>query len=202
MSEYNVVSLENLINHFERFPGIGKKTAQRLAFYVLEMPKHQVVDFSKSIMDAYNNLKYCKICCNLTDKEICHICEDKKRDKFVICVVEDPRDVIAFERSRELNSVYHVLHGTISPLNGIGPDNIKIKELLERVNEKNKISEIIMATNPTVEGEATAMYIAKLLKPMEIKVSRLAYGLPVGANLEYADEITLLKAFEGRIDIT
>ncbi len=200
MSNFNIIPLSKLTEHFERFPGIGKKTAQRLAYFVLKMPIEQVEDFSNAIVNAKSSIHYCKQCCNLTDKEICSICNDDNRDKSIICVVEDPKDVSALERTKEFNALYHVLHGVISPLNGIGPEQICIKELLARVN-KGGIKEVIMAANPTVEGEATAMYISKLLKPLGIKVTRLAYGIPVGATLEYADEITLSRALEGRNEI-
>lgn len=200
MSEYSVAPLARLIEQFERLPGIGKKTAQRLAYYVLDLPKSEAEKFSAAILDAHEKIHYCKLCCNLTDQELCSICRNDSRDKTIICVVEDPRDVAAFERTQEFNAMYHVLHGVISPLNGVGPDQIRIKELLSRVNN-GKVKEVIMATNPTVEGEATAMYISKLLKPLGIKVTRLAYGIPVGGDLEYADEVTLSRAIEGRNEI-
>ena len=200
MPEYNVASLDKLIEQFERLPGIGKKTAMRLSYFVLKLPKDQAEEFSQAILDAHEKIHYCKTCCNLTDEEFCPICKSKSRDKSVICVVEDPRDVMALERTGEFNSSYHVLHGALSPLNGIGPDNLKIKELLSRIKTEN-ISEVIMATNPTVEGEATAMYISRLLKPLGVKVTRLAYGIPVGGDLEYADEVTLSRALEGRNEI-
>ncbi len=200
MSNYNVAPLSRLIEHFERLPGIGRKTAQRLAYYVLKMPDEQAEDFSKAIISAKNDIRYCKQCCNFTDKELCPICSDKNRDNSVICVVESPRDVVAFERTKEFNGVYHILHGTISPLNGVGPEQICIKELLNRLKD-NSVKEIIMAANPTVEGEATAIYISKLIHPFGVKVTRLAYGVPVGATLEYADEVTLSRALEGRSEI-
>lgn len=200
MSEYNVAPLENLIEQFESLPGIGKKTAQRLAFHILSLSKEKASNFSRAIEDAHTKIKYCKICKNITDKEVCHICSNKNRDSSIICVVEDPKDVIALERMGDFNITYHVLHGAISPLNSIGPDQIYIKELLNRIKENN-IKEVIMATNPTVEGEATAMYISKLIKPFEIKVTRLAYGIPVGGDLEYTDEITLSRAINGRSEI-
>ena len=200
MSEYNVAPLENLIEQFESLPGIGKKTAQRLAFHILSLSKEKAYNFSRAIEDAHTKIKYCKICKNITDKEVCHICSNKNRDSSIICVVEDPKDVIALERMGDFNITYHVLHGAISPLNSIGPDQIYIKELLNRIKENN-IKEVIMATNPTVEGEATAMYISKLIKPFEIKVTRLAYGIPVGGDLEYTDEITLSRAINGRSEI-
>ena len=200
MSEYNVAPLARLIEQFERLPGIGKKTAQRLAYYVLNLPKSEAEKFSAAILDAHEKIHYCKLCYNLTDQELCSICRNDSRDNTIICVVEDPRDVAAFERTQEFNAMYHVLHGVISPLNGVGPDQIRIKELLSRVNN-GKVKEVIMATNPTVEGEATAMYISKLLKPLGSKVTRLAYGIPVGGDLEYADEVTLSRAIEGRNEI-
>lgn len=200
MSNYNIAPLSRLIEHFERLPGIGRKTAQRLAYYVLKMPDEQAEDFSKAIISAKNDIHYCKQCCNFTDKELCPICSDKNRDNSVICVVESPRDVVAFERTKEFNGVYHILHGTISPLNGVGPEQICIKELLNRLKD-NSVKEVIMAANPTVEGEATAIYISKLIHPFGVKVTRLAYGVPVGATLEYADEVTLSRALEGRSEI-
>lgn len=200
MSSYNVVPLSRLIEHFERLPGIGRKTAQRLAYYVLKMPEEQAKDFSETIISAKNDIHYCKECCNFTDKELCPICSDERRDSSVICVVESPRDVVAFERTKEFNGLYHILHGIISPLNGVGPEQICIKELLSRL-KNGKVKEVIMAANPTVEGEATAMYISKLIHPLDVKVTRLAYGVPVGATLEYADEVTLSRALEGRSEI-
>lgn len=197
MAGYNVVTLAKLIEQFERMPGIGHKTAQRLAFYVLNLSKQQAEEFSATILSAHEKIKQCSCCCNLAEGELCPICKSQGRDKSVICVVEDPRDVFAFERTHEFEGTYHVLHGVISPMNGIGPEDITIKELLARMAD-GTVQEVIMATNPTVEGEATAMYISRLLKPMGITVSRLAYGVPVGADLEYADEVTLTKALEGR----
>lgn len=200
MSEYNVASLSRLIEQFERLPGIGHKSATRLAYYILSLPFSEAQKFSDAILDAHKKIHYCKICCNMTDSEICSICSDESRDKSIICVVEDPRDVIALEKTKEFNATYHVLHGVISPLNGISPDMIKIKELLQRLNN-DVVKEVIMATNATVEGEATAMYISKLIKPLGIKVTRLAYGIPVGGDLEYADEVTLSRAIQGRSEI-
>lgn len=197
MAGYSVASLAKLIEQFERMPGIGHKTAQRLAFYVLNMKKEDAEAFSRAIIDAHEKIKKCSRCCNLAESELCPICKNDKRDESVVCVVEDPRDVLAFERTHEFEGTYHVLHGVISPMNGVGPEDITVKELLSRIGD-GKIQEVIMATNPTVEGEATAMYISRLLKPMGITVSRLAYGVPVGADLEYADEVTLSKALEGR----
>ncbi|MBQ7548662.1 MAG: recombination protein RecR [Clostridia bacterium] len=193
----DVAPLEELIEQFERLPGIGHKSAQKLAFYVLNMPEDKLKKFADTLLNSQKLIHRCSVCCDLTDREICSVCSDTKRDPSLICVVENPKDVTAIERTHEYRGTYHVLHGAISPMNGIGPDNITIKELLKRLGDKN-VSEIIMATNPTVEGEATAMYISRLIKPFNIKVSRLAYGVPVGADLEYADEVTLAKAIEGR----
>ena len=197
---YSVPSLARLIEQFERLPGIGHKTAQRLAFYVLDLSEQEAKAFAGAILEAKEKIKYCSVCQNLTDGEKCSICSNAGRDKGTICVVEDSQDVIAFERTREYNGLYHVLHGLISPMDGVTPDQLKIKELLTRAADEN-VKEIIMATNPTVEGEATALYISRLLKPMGVKVSRLAYGIPVGGNLQYADEITLMRALEGRNEI-
>ena len=197
MAGYNVASLARLVEQFERMPGIGHKSAQRLAFYVLNMKKEDAKAFSEAILSAHEKIKKCSRCCNLAEEELSPICKSTRRDESVICVVEDPRDVMAFERTHEFEGTYHVLHGVISPMNGIGPEEITVKELLSRMGD-GKVQEVIMATNPTVEGEATAMYISRLLKPMGISVSRLAYGVPVGADLEYADEVTLTKALEGR----
>lgn len=190
-------ALQNLADQFARLPGIGGKTAQRLAFHVLSLPLADAESFANAILEAKKEVHTCPVCQNLTDREICPICDDAMRDRGVICVVAEPRDVIAMERSREFRGVYHVLHGVISPLNHVTQDDIKIKELLRRVGEGN-VREVIMATNPDTEGEATAMYISRLLRPMEVKVTRLAYGVPVGSQLEYADEVTLSRALEGR----
>lgn len=200
MNSYYLPCLETLAEHFESLPGVGKKSAQKLAYSVLKMSPERAASFADSIIKAKNSVKYCKKCCNFTDKEICSICSDPSRDQTVICVVEDPRDISAIERTQEFHALYHVLHGVISPLNGIGPDEIFIKELLNRIKNE-KTNEVIMATNPTVEGEATAMYISKILKPLGVKVTRLAYGVPVGASLEYADEVTLSRALLGRNEI-
>lgn len=197
---YNIVPLTELISQFERLPGIGKKTAQRLAFSILEQPPERAKKFAEALVNAREKIHFCKCCQSLTDMELCHICSDDARDKSVICVVEDPKDVMAFERTREYKGLYHVLHGAISPLDGVGPDQLRIKELMARLSNEN-VKEIIMATNPTVEGEATASYISRLVKPMGIKVTRLAYGVPVGGDLEYADEFTLARALEGRNEI-
>ncbi len=195
---YDVAALEELINQFERMPGIGKKSAQRMAFYVLDMDKEDAKKFANAISNAHESIHQCQICCNLTEDEVCSICRNEARDKSLVCVVEDPRDVIAIERTHEFSGTYHVLHGAISPMSGVGPDQLTIKQLLARLDG---VSEVIMATNPTVEGEATAMYISRLLKPLGIRVTRLAYGVPVGADLEYADEVTLTRAMEGRREI-
>lgn len=194
---YNLAPLQNLIDKFERMQGIGHKTAQRMAFYVLGLSDDEANQFAQAIVDAHTKIHQCKICCDLADDELCPICKADNRDKSVICVVEDPRDVAAIERTHEYKGTYHVLHGAISPMDNIGPDQIRIKELIARLSD-GTVEEVIMATNPTVEGEATAMYISRLLKPMGITVSRLAYGVPVGADLEYADEVTLSRAIEGR----
>ena len=198
--QYFPAALQELSDHFGRLPGVGGKTAQRLAFHVLEMPYEDAQAFADAIIAAKNTVHCCPVCQNLTDREICGICDDDMRDKGLICVVAEPKDVIAMERSREFRGVYHVLHGVISPLNHVTQDDIKIKELLTRV-AGGQIREVIMATNPDTEGEATAMYISRLLRPMEVKVTRLAYGIPVGSQLEYADEVTLTRALEGRQEI-
>ena len=197
---YFPAALQNLADQFARLPGIGSKTAQRLAFHVLGMPAEQAEEFSNAILEAKRTVHTCPCCQNLTDKELCPICDDDGRDHSLICVVAEPKDVIAMERSREFRGVYHVLHGVISPLNHVTQDDIKIRELLKRVGEGD-VREVIMATNPDTEGEATAMYISRLLRPMEVKVTRLAYGVPVGSQLEYADEVTLSRALEGRQEI-
>lgn len=200
MAQYNVAPLENLVEQFEKMPGIGHKTAQRLAYYVLNLPKTQAEELAGAVLDAHTKIHYCSKCCNLTDKELCPVCASPLRDSSVICVVETPRDATAVENTHEFKGVYHVLHGAISPLNDVGPDNLTIKQLVERLYD-DTVKEVIMATNPTVEGDATALYISKLLKPMGVKVTRLAYGIPVGGDLEYADEYTLAKALEGRNEI-
>ena len=193
-------ALDNLADQFARLPGIGSKTAQRLAFHVLSLPLEEAEEFAAAIVDAKRTVKHCPVCQNLTDRELCPICDDDARDHSTICVVAEPRDVIAMERSREFRGVYHVLHGVISPLNHVTQDDIRIRELLQRVG-KGDVEEIIMATNPDTEGEATAMYISRLLRPMGTKVTRLAYGMSVGSQLEYADEVTLTRALEGRQEI-
>ena len=193
-------ALQNLADQFARLPGIGGKTAQRLAFHVLELPLEDAEEFAQAILDAKKQVHTCPECQNLTDRALCPICDDDMRDNSVICVVAEPKDVIAMERSREFRGVYHVLHGVISPLNHVTQDDIRIRELLLRVG-RGEVREVIMATNPDTEGEATAMYISRLLRPMEVKVTRLAYGVPVGSQLEYADEVTLSRALEGRQEI-
>ena len=198
--QYFPAALQNLADQFARLPGIGGKTAQRLAFHVLGMPQSEAQAFAQAILEAKKMVHTCPCCQNLTDKELCPICDDDNRDHSLICVVAEPKDVIAMERSREFRGVYHVLHGVISPLNHVTQDDIKIRELLMRVGTGD-VREVIMATNPDTEGEATAMYISRLLRPMEVKVTRLAYGVPVGSQLEYADEVTLSRALEGRQEI-
>ena len=197
---YFPAALQDLADQFARLPGIGSKTAQRLAFHMLSMPLADARAFADAIMEAKRTVHTCPVCQNLTDREICPICDDDSRDHSIICVVADPKDVIALERSREFNGVYHVLHGVMSPMHHVYQDDIRIKELLQRVAQGD-VKEIIMATNPDTEGEATAMYISRLLRPMEVKVTRLAYGVPVGSQLEYADEVTLSRALEGRQEI-
>ena len=196
MSKF-IPSINKLIDEFSRLPGIGKKSAQRLAFYVINMEQSDAYSFAESILEVKRKIKYCEKCFNITESELCDICSDQKRDKTLICVVESPRDLIAIENTKEFHGYYHVLHGAISPMDGIGPNEVKIRELILRLQEDDT-NEIIIATNPTIEGEATAMYISKLLKGTDIKVTRLAHGIPVGGDLEYADEITLAKAIEGR----
>lgn len=195
--QYFPAALQELSDQFARLPGIGGKTAQRLAFYVLGLSDIEAQAFADAIVQAKQTVHTCPVCQNLTDREICPICEDPTRDRGVICVVAEPKDVIAMERSREFNGLYHVLHGVISPLDHVTQDDIRIRELLQRVSS-GEVREVIMATNPDTEGEATAMYISRLLRPMEVKVTRLAYGVPVGSQLEYADEVTLSRALEGR----
>jgi len=195
--QYFPAALQELTEQFARLPGIGGKTAQRLAFYVLSLPQEEAQGFADAIVNAKKTVHTCPVCQNLTDREICPICDDDMRDKGIICVVAEPKDVIAMERSREFNGVYHVLHGVLSPLNHVTQEDLKIRELLLRVGS-GEVREVVMATNPDTEGEATAMYISRLLRPMEIRVTRLAYGVPVGSQLEYADEVTLSRALEGR----
>lgn len=195
--KYFAPPVEKLIEQFAKLPGIGHKTAQRLAFHVMSLPEEEVKDFADSLLAAKNNIHTCRICQNLTQGDICKICSDETRDKHTICVVSDPKDLIAIEKTKEYNGLYHVLHGSISPLNGVGPDALKIKELLLRLADED-ITEIIMATNPDTEGETTAVYLARLLRPFNIKITRLAYGIPVGGHLEFADQVTLGRAIEGR----
>ena len=192
--------INRLIEEFSKLPGVGRKTAQRLAFHVINMNTNDVESLAKSIIEAKRDIKYCSICCNITDKDPCSMCSNKNRDPKVICVVEDPRDVAEMERTKEFKGQYNVIHGVISPMDGVGPDMIRIRELITRLANED-VQEIIMATNPTIEGEATAMYISRLVKPMGIKVTRIAHGLPVGGDLEYADEVTISKALEGRREI-
>ncbi|MGE4353049.1 MAG: recombination mediator RecR [Oscillospiraceae bacterium] len=193
-------ALENLIDCFASLPGIGKKSAQRLAFYVLSLPEGEAENFAGAILSARGSVHCCPICQNLTDGEICAICKNDRRDKSTICVVAEPRDVVSIERSREYNGVYHVLHGVLSPLSHVGPDDLCINELVKRV-AAGGVAEVIMATNPDTEGDTTAMYISRLLRPFGVKVTRLAYGIPVGSNLEFADDATLLRALEGRREL-
>lgn len=192
--------ITKLIDSFMKLPGIGPKSAARLAFYVLDMKEDDVLDFAKALVDAKRNLSFCSVCGHITDKDPCYICADTSRDRRVICVVQESKDVIAMEKMRDFHGLYHVLHGTISPMDGIGPEDINIPDLLKRLQD-DTIEEVILATNPNVEGEATAMYISRLLKPSGIKVTRIAHGLPVGGDLEYADEVTLSKAMEGRREV-
>ncbi len=197
---YYSPSIEKLIEAFEKLPSIGNKTAARLAFHILDATEEETKEFVQAILDAKKNLKYCSQCYNISDTDPCPICANSNRDHTTICVVEDVRDVVAMERTHEFKGTYHVLHGSISPMNGVGPDDIKIKELLSRLMD-GSVKEIILATNPRVEGEATAMYISKLVKPLGIKVTRIAHGIPVGGDLEYTDEVTLSKALEGRREL-
>ncbi len=197
---YDVAALEKLIEQFQRIPSIGRKTAQRMAFHVLDLTDEQAKEFADAIINAHTKIHHCSLCHNLTENELCPICESANRDHTTVCVVEEPRDVIAMERTREFNGVYHVLHGVISPMNGIGPEQLTIKGLVERAAE-GQITEVIMATNPTIEGDTTAMYISKLIKPFGVKVTRLAYGIPVGADIEYADDVTLMRALSGRSEL-
>ena len=197
MADHNALPLVILAEKFASLPGIGMKSAQRLAYHIMSMSEDSVEEFAQAPVDAKKNVHCCKRCQNLTEREICPICSDEDRDKSIVCVVESPKDVTAFERTKEYNGVYHVLHGLLSPMDGVTPDKIRLRELLSRISEGG-IQEVIMATNPTVEGDATALYAANLLKPLGVKVSRLAFGLPIGGILEYADEITLFKALENR----
>ena len=192
--------VENLIEHFQKLPGIGRKTAQRLAFFMISLPDEEAISFADAITTAKQDVNFCTICLNLTDEELCTICRDTRRDAGTVCVVPDPKGVLAIERAHEYGGRYHVLHGVISPMNNIGPDDIRIKELMTRVSE-GEINEVIMATNPDTEGETTARYISRLLEPFEIKVTRLAYGIPVGGSLEFVDDATLMRALEGRMEM-
>lgn len=192
--------ITKLIESFMKLPGIGPKTAARLAFFVLDMKEDDVLEFAKSLVNAKRDLSYCSICGHITDKDPCTVCDDERRDRTLVCVVQDPKDVIAMEKMKEFNGLYHVLHGAISPMEGIGPEDINVPDLLKRLQDET-ISEVILATNPNIEGEATAMYISRLLKPSGIRVTRIAHGLPVGGDLEYADEVTLSKALEGRREV-
>ncbi len=193
--------LAKLIDSFMKLPTIGPKTASRLAFFVLEMEEDTVLAFSKALVDAKRNIQFCSVCGHITDIDPCHICQDTSRDASTICVVQDPKDVIAMEKMRDYNGLYHVLHGSISPMDGIGPEDINVPRLLQRLQASDEIEELILATNPTIEGEATAMYIGRLVKPSGITTTRIAHGLPVGGDLEYADEVTLSKALEGRREL-
>lgn len=196
----NIVSLDRLTEQLERLPGIGRKSAARLAFHMLYMPQKEADAFIQALTVARDAIHECPVCCNLTDRERCPLCDDPRRDRTVLCVVEDPRDVAAIQRTRGYNGLYHVLHGTVSPMDGRGPEQLRVKELLHRLEDET-ITEVIMATNPTVEGDYTALYLSRLLKPLHIKVTRLAYGIPVGGDLEYADEITLSRSLEGRSEL-
>ena len=198
--DYYGAKITNLIDELARLPGIGRKSAQRLAFHIIDMKQEEVVSLSQALITAREGVRYCARCCTLTDEELCPICSDPRRDQSVIMVVEDSRDMAAYERTRQYKGLYHILHGVISPLSGIGPDQLCIKELLSRLNN-GEVTEVIMATNPTVEGEATAMYLSRLLKPLGIRITRLAYGIPVGGDLEYADDVTLARALEGRSEL-
>ena len=197
---FYAVTVEKLIEEFQKMPGIGYKSAQRLAFYVLGLSKAKADNLVKAINDAKEKIKYCNICCNLTDSDPCDICSDKSRDISTICVVESPSDVVAFEKTREYRGLYHVLHGVISPMDGVKPDDLKIKELIKRLSD-SKVKEVILATNPNIEGEATATYLARLIAPMGVKVTRIAKGMPVGGDIEYADEVTLIKSIENRVEM-
>ena len=197
---YDVAALEKLIEQFQKMPSIGRKTAQRMAFHVLDLTDEQAKEFADAIIDAHTKIHHCELCHNLTENDLCPICASNNRDHSTVCVVEEPRDVLAFEKTREFQGVYHVLHGVISPMNGIGPEQLTIKSLVERATS-GEITEIIMATNPTIEGDTTAMYISKLIKPFGVKVTRLAYGIPVGADIEYADDVTLMRALSGRSEL-
>ena len=197
MASFFPAALENLIDRFASLPGIGRKSAQRLAFHMLSLPAEEAENFANTVLEARRKVHTCPVCQNLTDADLCPVCSSDNRDRSVVCVVSEPRDVLSIERSREYRGLYHVLHGALSPMNHIGPDDLRIRELLERVGQGG-IEEVIMATNPDTEGDATAMYISRLLQPLGVKVTRLGFGVPVGSNLEYADDATMLKALEGR----
>lgn len=197
--DFYPVAIEKLIEEFAKLPGIGQKTAQRLALHILNLPGDEVREFADALVKARGTIKYCSVCGNFTDKDPCSICGNPNRDKSTICVLEQPKDIITIEKVKEYNGLYHILHGNLSPMQGRGPQDIRIRELVSRMNED--VKEVIVATNPNIEGEATAMYIAKILKPLDVKVTRIAAGVPVGGDLEYADEVTLSKALEGRIEI-
>lgn len=198
--QYNAIPLQKLIEQFERMPGIGRKTAQRIAFYILGLPKNESKAIADSIVDACQKIHKCSVCCNLTEDDVCPICKNDKRDHSVICVVEDSQSLIAIEKTKEFSGIYHVLHGAISPLDGIGPEQLTVKELIGRIGS-DEIKEVIIATDSDIEGEATAMYLSKLIKPFDIKITRIAFGLPVGTDIQYADEVTLSRAIEGRRNI-
>ena len=200
MSDFNAQPLERLINNFQKLSGVGRKGATRMAYQILSMDKADAQEFSDAILAVHSQIHRCPVCQNFTEKDVCKICDSQNRDKSVICIVESPRDVTTFEKTREYKGTYHVLHGLISPLDGIGVDQLTVKELLSRLND-DTVKEVIMATNPTEEGEATAMYLSRIIKPLGIKVTRLAYGLPVGSSLEFADEVTLFRALKGRTEI-
>ncbi|WP_199617205.1 recombination mediator RecR [Paenibacillus alkalitolerans] len=192
--------IAKLIDSFSRLPGVGPKTAARLAFYVLRMKEEDVIEFAKALVNVKRNLQYCSVCCNITDTDPCRICSDRNRDRSVICVVQEAKDLVAMERTKEFHGMYHVLQGAISPMEGVGPDDIRVAELLKRLAD-DEVQELILATNPNIEGEATSMYLSRLIKPFGLKVTRIAHGLPVGGDLEYADEVTLSKALEGRREL-
>ena len=200
MSDFNAQPLERLINNFQKLSGVGRKGATRMAYQILSMDKADAQEFSDAILAVHSQIHRCPVCQNFTEKDVCKICDSQNRDKSVICIVESPRDVTTFEKTREYKGTYHVLHGLISPIDGIGVDQLTVKELLSRLND-DTVKEVIMATNPTVEGEATAMYLSRIIKPLGIRVTRLAYGLPVGSSLEFADEVTLFRALKGRTEI-
>lgn len=196
-------ALDSLIEEFSKLPQIGRKTAQRLAMYITRQPREEVEKFSRALLETKDKLKFCRVCCNITEDEVCRICSSSKRSSNVICVVEEPQDVFAVEKTNEFKGLYHVLHGIISPLDGIGPNDIKISELLIRLGKENgqRVEELILALNPTVEGETTILYLSKLLRPLDIKITRIARGIPIGSDLEFADEVTLAKALEGRVTV-